>query len=695
MHTHLLSAEHVVSAYGAPEGTPASDAADLINRLDQGNVEKAVVLSTAYQAKSSEGVSAENDWVSEQIAGFPDRLIGFCGINPVVEGAVAEIDRCLSLSGMIGVKLQASGMDWEDDEQVEALSLVLDKSQELDIPVLIHLAGVALDRGGVLNMYRMLGTHSKLRLLLAHCAGLTPGEIENILFGARNAQPRFVRLDNLFLDLSACLEIYQDAPLSQREMIVWNLRRWGLEQVFFGSDYLMVAAVETPEKALDTLTKYPFTQEEIDQIVGNDASAWLFGPRQLAAAVIPDQQPLTDEVLAGFTKYIEEAVERWNIPGAAVAVVADGEVVYAEGFGVRELGKEDPVTADTLFGIGSMTKSINAMMLASLVDDGFFEWDTPAIEIWPDFQLSHPDSTLAVTVRDLLSMQTGMRRDDSLWIGKGLSAEDLMIALAEVPIAGPPGDQHFYDNQGVATAAYLGVMAAGGELSSLFDSYAEQMQERVFDPIGMTSTTLDLESMDSHPEGARPHNWNEAGEPVASSSFFEGFIPGEGIEAAGGVASTANDLARYLITQLNRGVSPDGVRVISSENLTETWAPQINIGGGQDAFLDRLWLPSALYNPLDSQYDYGMGWFVGTYHGIPVVHNPGDLEGWSAHTALLPESDTGIVVLTNSNLLPCGAYMKIAVQHRLMELRYGLDNTIDGYIDQIGDTVRDAFGVEC
>ena len=278
VHTHLLSAEHVVSAHGAPAGTPASDAADLISRLDEANVEKAVVLSTAYQANSSAGVSAENDWVSEQIAGFPDRLIGFCGINPIVEGAVAEIDRCLSLSGMIGVKLQASGMDWEDDEQFDALPVVLGKSQELDIPVLLHVAGLALDRGGLLNMFRMLGTHSNVRLLLAHCAGLTPGEIENILFGARNASPPFVNLDNRFLDLSACLASYQDAPLSQREMIVWNLRRWGLEQVFFGSDYLMVAPVETPQKALDTLTKYPFTQDEIDLILSNDASAWLLGP---------------------------------------------------------------------------------------------------------------------------------------------------------------------------------------------------------------------------------------------------------------------------------------------------------------------------------------------------------------------------------------------------------------------------------
>ena len=157
----------------------------------------------------------------------------------------------------------------------------------------------------------------------------------------------------------------------------------------------------------------------------------------------------------------------------------------------------------------------------------------------------------------------------------------------------------------------------------------------------------------------------------------------------------ANDLARYLITQLNRGVSPEGDRVVSAENLTETWTPQISIGGGQDAFLDRIWLPSSLYNPVDSQYDYGMGWFVGKYDGVPVVHNPGDQAGWSAHTALLPESDTGIVVLTNADLLPCGAYMKLAVQRRLIELRYGMNNMIDGYVDEIAATVRDAFGIEC
>ncbi len=152
-------------------------------------------------------------------------------------------------------------------------------------------------------------------------------------------------------------------------------------------------------------------------------------------------------------------------------------------------------------------------------------------------------------------------------------------------------------------------------------------------------------------------------------------------------------MARYLITQLNRGVSPDDVRVISAENLTETWASQISIG--PDAFTDRVYIPSANYNPVDSEFGYGMGWFVGTYNGVTVLTNPGDQDGWLAQMALLPESDTGIVVLINTEFFPCGVFMPLAVQYRFVELLYGMDNQIDGYMDQIAGTVRDAFGIEC
>ena len=406
-------------------------------------------------------------------------------------------------------------------------------------------------------------------------------------------------------------------------------------------------------------------------------------------------QALTEELLAEFTAYVEGVVERWPVPGMAVAVVQDGEIVYAEGFGVRELGKDDPVTPDTLFGIGSMTKSINAMKVATLVDEGLLDWDTPAVEIWPDFQLADPDVSSIVSLRDLLSMRTGMSPDDTLWEGEGkrLSAEELMVVLAEVPVVAQPGEQHSYDNMGVAIGGYLGALAAGGEYGDLFNAYAGLMKQRLFDPIGMTSTTLNFELMEAYSEAARGHLWDEAGRPVPASGFFDPH-PGEGIIPAGGIASTVKDMARFLITQLNRGVSPDGKRVVSAENLIETWTPQINIA--PDDLWDRaMTFPSSLFLPVDAQVDYGMGWFIGTYNGVQVVVVPGEQQGWSAEMALVPEADAGIVVLINAEGLPCGWPRILALQYRFIELLYGLDNQIDGFLDTVMDTVKKQFGLEC
>ena len=280
VHTHLLSAEHVVSAYGAPAGTPASDAEDLINRLDEANVERAVVLSTAYKARTGAGVSGENDWVAGEIAKFPDRLIGLCGINPLVENALGEIDRCLDLPGMLGIKLHlpASGVDVTNDDHVVALSAVFDKIQDMDVPILMHVGvspGLPLDADGLANLATIIAAHPEVRVVHAHCAGDTDDQrIELWLQGMVSTPPVFSP-ENFYLEVSACMKFYKDAPLAKRELMVWRLKKWGLERVFFGSDYLQISPVETPKEALQTLSKYPFTQEEIDLILGNDASAWL------------------------------------------------------------------------------------------------------------------------------------------------------------------------------------------------------------------------------------------------------------------------------------------------------------------------------------------------------------------------------------------------------------------------------------
>lgn len=140
----------------------------------------------------------------------------------------------------------------------------------------MHVSGSLLDSQAIMNVFGLLENHLDVRLAIAHCGGFIDWELEAYLVGTQTA-PQLLNIENFYLDLSAHLKLYKDAPLSKRELIVWRLRKWGLERVLFGSDYLQLVPFETPKEALETLSKYPLTQAEIDLILSNDASAWLEG----------------------------------------------------------------------------------------------------------------------------------------------------------------------------------------------------------------------------------------------------------------------------------------------------------------------------------------------------------------------------------------------------------------------------------
>jgi predicted TIM-barrel fold metal-dependent hydrolase len=168
-------------------------------------------------------------------------------------------------------------LDWESEEHAAAISAVLDGAQEHDAPVLMHVAAAPLDDDSIISALTVIGTHPEVRLVIAHCGGDADYEIEPYLIASRTTPP-LINMDNLFTEVSSCLKFYEDAPKAQRELIVWRLRKWGLERVLFGSDYLSIAPVQTPQEALETLSKYPFKKKEIEMILDNDASAWLVGP---------------------------------------------------------------------------------------------------------------------------------------------------------------------------------------------------------------------------------------------------------------------------------------------------------------------------------------------------------------------------------------------------------------------------------
>ena len=219
---------------------------------------------------------------------------------------------------------------------------------------------------------------------------------------------------------------------------------------------------------------------------------------------------LTDDLLAEFEVYILDAMKLFNIPGAAVSVVQDGEIVYANGFGVREFGKSDPVTPETLMMVGSVTKSMTTMLMATLVDDGLMDWDTPVIDVLPTFALADPELTKEITVRNLVCACTGVpRRDFEVFMNyDDLSAEDIVESLASFELFTDFGEAFQYSNQMVATGGYVAAAAAGAEYGSLYNGYVQALQERVFAPIGMTSTTLSFDEVQASNNYGTPHGLN-------------------------------------------------------------------------------------------------------------------------------------------------------------------------------------------
>ena len=279
VHTHVASP--FLTGLFTGGSLPPKGADDLVARLDEAHVARAIILAGGYFGdpvglSDASNMGPENDFVAAEVARFPDRLIGFCGINPRFPEALAEIDRCLALPGMAGIKLhlEGSAVNLTDPEQVAALAAVFDRIADHDAPVLMHVAdeyGGPLDSARFAALAGILNAHPTVRVAHAHCAGNTDDRTIETWLRVRGSgyDP-----ETSWVDVSACLAFYADAPLAEREMIVWRLRKWGIPHVLFGSDYFAYGG-ETPQQTLDILARYPFTQDELDTILDNDGSGWL------------------------------------------------------------------------------------------------------------------------------------------------------------------------------------------------------------------------------------------------------------------------------------------------------------------------------------------------------------------------------------------------------------------------------------
>jgi CubicO group peptidase (beta-lactamase class C family) len=331
----------------------------------------------------------------------------------------------------------------------------------------------------------------------------------------------------------------------------------------------------------------------------------------------------------GFDAFVAEVMRRFEVPGLSVAIVKDGQVVLAEGFGVRKLGSGEPVDARTLFGIASNTKVFTATALGILVEEGRLEWDAPVVRYLPAFQMYDPWVTREITVRDLLVHRSGLglgAGDLMFWPPTDFTRPELVERLRYIPPATSFRSAYAYDNVLYPVAGEV-IAAVSGT------SWEDFVRSRILEPAGMRGSDVRLSPPDSVPNAATTHaRVDGTVRPVTP-------YLGDVVNPAGGIFSNAEDMARWVMVQLDSGRVAGGSRVFGTEVTRELWAPVTPIPFGD---------PPPELEPLRHHFQfYALGLGVRDYRGRRMLVHTGGLPGYVSQVAFIPDERLGVVVLTN------------------------------------------------
>jgi CubicO group peptidase (beta-lactamase class C family) len=334
-----------------------------------------------------------------------------------------------------------------------------------------------------------------------------------------------------------------------------------------------------------------------------------------------------NSALAQLDPYIRSVLDKTKVPGAAVAVIYNDQVVFLRGYGVRKVGEPAQIDPDTVFEIASVSKPLASTVLASLVGQGKISWDDRIADLEPGFQLSSADTTREVTIRDFLSHRSGLATESGdLLESLGYSRPIILHQMRYLPLPGQFRKTYAYSNFGYTTAA----IAAATKIGKPWETIAE---EQLYSPLGMTSTSSRFSDYENRANKAALHIFLN-GQPVNR------FVRDADAEApAGGANSSARDLAQWVRLQLNDG-KWNGKQLIAANALAETHKAQV------------CRVPAAPAKPNEcpgNQY-YGLGWNVGVdAQGHPqFAHSGAFLLGTSTSVYIIPEEHIGILALTNS-----------------------------------------------
>jgi CubicO group peptidase (beta-lactamase class C family) len=353
--------------------------------------------------------------------------------------------------------------------------------------------------------------------------------------------------------------------------------------------------------------------------------------------------------------FIEDVLARSKVPGLALVVIENNKPVLVKGYGYKEIGKQEPVDADTLFGIGSITKSMTTMLIAKKVDDGLFSWDTSAQSLYPGFTTLDTKRAQSITIEDLVGNGSGytQRLIATLLTSEKQPAEKLFNTISNTAAKYKKEDkQYAYNNDFFAAAGFI-VTRNKGKPS--YKKYADSLKKEIFQPLGMKSTTAYIPEAWQNPNLAIGHRaLNKSWGPTNANDML--WV--HEIAPAGAVFSSANDMAKYLMFELNEG-QYNGRQLISKENILYRRTADLKPG----------------------QASYELGWLVGRGNksGLQIVLHGGGTYNYRSLIKFLPEKHTGVVILTNA-----GAHeLNNIIYDKIFEIWFGSDEEIEATLKYI------------
>jgi len=316
----------------------------------------------------------------------------------------------------------------------------------------------------------------------------------------------------------------------------------------------------------------------------------------------------------------------YDVPGAALALIKGGEVVLEKSYGARDLAHRAPVTPQTLFNIGSISKSFTALGIAQLIDQHKLDLDTPIISYAPDLRFSEPQLARTVTLRQLLSHASGLPRDAEWSSRVPATRLGIIREFATMPSTAQPGTRFQYCSRCIVLAAYI-LERIGGETCEAYT------RAHIFAALGMTTASFGPAELERTGDGALPYRPDSVhGQVQVPWGRLEYLDP---LDPAGGINASIVDLTRYALFQLGDGTML-GRHVLSARMMAELHRPGLAVGPG--------WTSAPIQD-----LHYALGWFTAEYRGLHLVFHNGANPGFRAAIVLVPSAKAGVVILTNGD----------------------------------------------